>query len=132
MSAFTAVILCLFALAGGGLIGWLLGGRGAGALKAERDLHLENFKAAIRDLETAIGERDSARMDVVKLRAEHAAFEARLTELREAKDALSAQFAEVGNRLLGEAQRQFLERADQRFKQSEESSGQVLKSLRGG
>ena len=129
MSAFTAVILCLFALAGGGLIGWLLGGRGAGALKAERDLHLENFKAAIRDLETAIGERDSARMDVVKLRAEHDAFEARLAELREAKDALSAQFAEVGNRLLGEAQRQFLERADQRFKQSEESSGQVLKSL---
>jgi len=129
MSAFTAVILCLFALAGGGLIGWLLGGRGAGALKAERDLHLENFKAAIRDLETAIGDRESARMDVVNLRAEHAAFEARLTELREAKDALSAQFAEVGNRLLGEAQRQFLERADQRFKQSEESSGQVLKSL---
>ena len=58
MSAFTAVILCLFALAGGGLIGWLLGGRGAGALKAERDLHLENFKAAIRDLETAIGDHE--------------------------------------------------------------------------
>ncbi|WP_219893306.1 DNA recombination protein RmuC [Aquisediminimonas profunda] len=129
MSAFTAVILCLFALAGGGLIGWLVGGRGAGALKAERDLHLENFKAAIRDLETAIEERDSARIDAVKLRAEHDAFEARLAELREAKDALSAQFAEVGNRLLSEAQRQFLERADQRFKQSEESSGQVLKSL---
>lgn len=129
MNEAIAAILCLFALAGGGLIGWLLGGRGAGALKAERDLHLENFKAAIRDLEAAVGERDSARMDVVKLRAEHDAFEARLTELREAKDALSAQFAEVANRLLGEAQRQFLERADQRFKQSEESSGQVLKSL---
>lgn len=129
MSAASFIFACFFAFLAGGLIGWLLGGRGAGALKAERDLHLENFKAAIRDLEAVIGERDTAKLDVVKLRAEHDAFETRLTELREAKDALSAQFAEVGNRLLGEAQRQFLERAEQRFRQSEESSGQALKSL---
>jgi DNA recombination protein RmuC len=129
MSLAVTAFLCLFTLALGGLIGWLLGGRGAGALKAERDLHLENFKAAIRDLEAAVGERDSAKLDAVKLRAEHDSFEARLTELREAKDALSAQFAEIGNRLLGEAQKQFLERADQRFRQSEETSGQALKSL---
>ncbi len=129
MSLAVTAFLCLFALLAGGLIGWLLGGRGAGALKAERDLHLENFKAAIRDLEAAVGERDSAKLDAVKLRAEHDSFEARLIELREAKDALSAQFAEVGNRLLGEAQKQFLERADQRFRQSEETSGQALKSL---
>jgi len=122
-------LLCLAALGAGGLIGWLFGGRAAGALKAERDLHLENFKAAIRDLEGAVAERDAAKLDVVKLRAEQDAFEARLAELREAKDALSAQFAEVGNRLLGEAQKQFLDRAEQRFRQSEESSGQALKSL---
>jgi len=122
-------LLCLAALGAGGLIGWLLGGRGAGALKAERDLHFENFKAAIRDLEGAVAERDTAKLDIVKLRAEQDAFEARLTELREAKEALSAQFAEVGNRLLGEAQKQFLDRAEQRFRQSEESSGQALKSL---
>ena len=129
MSLVVTAFLCLFALSAGGLIGWLVGGRGAWALEAERDLHLENFKAAIRDLEAAVGERDSARMDAVRLRAEHDAFETRLTELREAKDALSAQFAEVGNRLLGEAQKQFLERAEQRFRQSEETSGQALKSL---
>ena len=113
----------------GVLIGWLFGGRGAGALKAERDLHLENFKAAIRDLETAVGERDSARLALVRQEADAEAFEARLAELRENKDAMAAQFAEVSNKLLGEAQRQFLERADQRFKQSEETSGQALKSL---
>lgn len=123
------ILLCLAVLGAGGVIGWLLGGRGAGALKAERDLHLENFKAAIRDLEGAVAERDAAKLDVVKLRAEQDAFEARLAELREAKEALSAQFAEVGNRLLGEAQKQFLDRAEQRFRQSEESSGQALKSL---
>lgn len=71
MSLAVTAFLCLFALLAGGLIGWLLGGRGAGALKAERDLHLENFKAAIRDLEAAVGERDSAKLDAVKLRAEH-------------------------------------------------------------
>lgn len=123
------IFICLAVLGAGGLIGWLLGARAAGALKAERDLHLENFKAAIRDLEGAVAERDAAKLGVVKLRAEQDAFEARLAELREAKDALSAQFAEVGNRLLGEAQKQFLDRAEQRFRQSEESSGQALKSL---
>jgi len=124
-----AFAIGLVALGIGALIGWLAGSRGAGALKAERDLHLENFRAAIRDLEGAVAERDAAKLDIVRLRAEQDAFEARLAELREAKDALSAQFAEVGNRLLGEAQKQFLETADRRFKQSEESSGQALKSL---
>ncbi len=113
----------------GALIGWLLDGRGAGALKAERDLHLENFKAAIRDLEVAVGERDSVRLALARQEADAEAFEVRLAELRENKDAMAAQFADVSNKLLGEAQRQFLERADQRFKQSEETSGQALKSL---
>jgi|CXWL01.1.fsa_nt_gi DNA recombination protein RmuC len=129
MTPVIVAFLCLVVLAAGGVIGWLLGGRGAGALKAERDLHLENFKAAIRDLEGAVAERDAVKLDIVKLRTEQEAFETRLAELREAKEALSAQFAEVGNRLLGEAQKQFLERAEQRFKQSEETSGQALKSL---
>lgn len=122
-------IIAVVALVFGALIGWLVGGRGAGALKVERDLHLDNFKAAIRDLEGAIGERDAARLDVVKLKAEQDAFEVRLAELRENREAMASQFAEVSNRLLGDAQKQFLERADQRFKQSEESSGQALKSL---
>lgn len=124
-----ALLIGGLALAIGVLIGWLLGGRGAGALRAERDLHLENFKAAIRDLDAAVGERDTAKLDLARMEAESRAFEARIAELREARDALAAQFSEVGSKLLGEAQKQFLERAEQRFKQSEESSGQALKSL---
>lgn len=123
------VLSAIVALVLGGLIGWLLGGRGAGALKAERDLHLENFKAAIRDLEGAVSERDAAKLAVARFEAESEAFEARMAELRENRDAMAAQFAEVSNRLLGDAQKQFLERADQRFKQSEETAGQALKSL---
>jgi len=131
MSNLTFILIVLFVLALGGLIGWLLGGRGAGALEAERDLHLSNFKAAIRDLDEAMAERDQARLAVARLEVAASGFEARLTELREAKDALASQFSEVGNRLLDEAQKKFLERADQRFKQSEEASGAALKTLLG-
>src|SRR3546814_8074729 len=38
-------------------------------------------------------------------------------------------FREVGQAMLGEAQKAFLERAEARFKQSEESAGQNLKAL---
>ncbi len=120
---------CILALVAVGLIGWLFGGRGAGALKAERDHHLAQFKTAICDLEAAVGERNSARLAVARLEAESSAFEARLTELREAKDALSAQFSEIGGKILGEAQTQFLVRAEARFKQSEDLAGQGIKAL---
>ena len=81
-------------------------------------------------------ERDVNRDAATKLAALEAAqderdrgFEARIKELVEAKEALSAQFAEISNKLLAEAQETFLKRADQRFRQSEENSGQNLKAL---
>jgi DNA recombination protein RmuC len=116
-----------------GVIGTLWGSRSSSALRVERDLHLDNFKRAITDLESAVRDRDSASHRLAALEAEQAAretaFEERLTELREAKDALSSQFSEIGGKILGEAQKQFLERAEQRFKQSEETAGQGLKAL---
>ena len=96
MSNFGFAILALVVLALGGLIGWLVGGRGAGALKAERDLHLENFRAAIRDLDGAQIQRDEARQAVARLEAEAGGFELRLAELREAKEALAARGAASG------------------------------------
>ena len=45
-----------------------------------------------------------------------------MKELLEAKEALTAQFHEVGAKLLSEAQKQFLERADARFNQASEKS----------
>ncbi len=129
----TIILAVSIALAAGLLIGWLLGGRQNGALNAERDLHRDNFKKAIADLGIALEERDAARLEHAALKADAAAredaFEAQMTALREAKDALSAQFSEVGGKLLGEAQRQFLERADARFKQAEETTGQGIKAL---
>jgi DNA recombination protein RmuC len=119
-------------------------------VRAERDDMRDKFGRAIADLagaeerarraatlqaelDTARAEREAARIEARSLKAEAdahaAAFEVRLAEMREAKDALSAQFSEVGGKLLADAQKQFLERADARFKQSEETAGQGLKSL---
>lgn len=141
-----AVLLILVALIAGLAIGWVLGGRPVAALRAERDAREDDFRAAIKDLaaasteakqaeelrrtlETVRGEREQARLELATLKADARAFEARLEELKAAKEAMSAQFAEVANRLLGEAQRNFLERADARFKQAGESNDARLKQL---
>ncbi len=127
------ILLSVIILVVGSLIGWLIGGRSASAFKVERDLHLGNFKKAIVDLESAVRERDSAHVSVAGLNAERQAreqaFEERIVELRDAKEALSAQFSEIGGKILSDAQAAFLERAEARFKQSEETSGQGLKAL---
>src|SRR3546814_19723920 len=74
-------------------------------------------------------ERDDAQRQLAGLQADSRNFELRLKELAEAKDLLAAQFSEVGARLLQEAQKNFLERAEARFKQSEEIAGKGLKAL---
>jgi DNA recombination protein RmuC len=78
-------------------------------------------------------DRDAARTRLAALEAESQAreqgFEAQLRALTEAKEQLSAQFSEIGGKLLGEAQRAFLERADQRLSQQHERSEAQLKAL---
>ncbi|KTE25934.1 MULTISPECIES: DNA recombination protein RmuC [unclassified Sphingopyxis] len=129
----TALVIALAALCLGGLIGWLLAGRQAGALKAERDGLSERFKAAVADLAAEAEARKAADLKLASLlaeqRAREEAHEAQIAQLRDAQTALTAQFREVGQAMLGEAQKAFLERAEQRFKQSEETAGQNLKAL---
>lgn len=144
------VVIALSAAGIGLLAGWFGWARAIAALRSERDHFRDKFASAITDLagaeerakqaaalqsalEETRSEREAARIELQGLRAEaqakEAAFEQRLAELREAKEALSAQFSEVGAKLLGEAQRQFLERADQRFHQAGEKSEAQLKAL---
>ena len=54
-----------------------------------------------------------------------------IAQLVEIQEGLRAQFAEVGGKLLDHAQKQFLERADQRFKQAEENVQTITKKLLG-
>jgi DNA recombination protein RmuC len=123
------LLMIVVALTIGAVIGWLIGSRAAaGARQTVETLRLQ--------LDAVVRERDVNRDAATRLAALEAAqlerekgFEARISELIEAKEALSAQFSEISNKLLVEAQETFLKRADQRFRQSEESAGQNLKAL---
>jgi DNA recombination protein RmuC len=113
----------------GVLIGWLYADRYSAAAKQT----VENLRL---QLDEVVRERDSNRSASNELAAFRAAqeerekaFEDKIAELIKAREELSAQFAEVGGKLLENAQKQFLERADQRFRQSEETAGSNLKSL---
>lgn len=137
--------------------GWGVRARAVGALERERNDLRANVAAAMAEVNLARGkaeqidlvraERDDTRRLLDDMRdrlatsesqcagliaersARVAAFEAQLAQLGEAKEQLSAQFSEVGAKLLDVAQRQFLERADQRFHQAGEKNEAQLKAL---
>ncbi|WP_157217725.1 DNA recombination protein RmuC [Flavisphingomonas formosensis] len=150
MDSLILVFAIFAAIAAGAAIGWLLWGNAVQMARAERDEWREKASKAVADLNLALGEAKhiaTLRAELASVRAEAAAahadraalmadrearaeaFEAQLRQLNDAREALSAQFGEVGARLLGEAQRQFLERADQRFHQAGEKSEAQLKAL---
>jgi DNA recombination protein RmuC len=128
-----ALVIAFVALLLGGVIGWLFAEKQTGALKAERDGLTERFRTAVTDLAAEAEARKAADLKLAALlaeqRARDEAQEAQIAQLKDAQAALTAQFREVGQAMLGEAQKAFLERADARFRQSEESAGQNLKAL---
>ncbi len=127
------VLIALTTLVVGGVLGWLFASRGGVAELAAAKGHAEQHDLTRRMLAEVTSERDQAMRALDAHRAtaaeREAGFEARLAELMAAKDALAGQFAEVGQKLLNEAQERFLKRADERFKESEATSGQSLKAL---
>jgi DNA recombination protein RmuC len=125
MSFIDATILAL-ALLVGVAVGWYVGRARAGALADERGKAAELLRMTLTEVTK---ERDAAMRDLAGLQADARNFEARMKELVDAKEALTAQFHEVGAKLLSEAQKQFLERADSRFNQASEKSEAQLKAL---
>ena len=151
----TMIIFLLAALALGALLGWLFGSRGAAAgqgvaeslrlqldaVREERDAHARSIEAQraehARAIDTLRGDHATAmerlRADHLDLSSRHAAMVASQEERDRAHqkqlDALETKFAEVGGQMLERAEKKFLERADQRFKESEATSGNNLKAL---
>ena len=123
------VAFVVLALIVGAALGWLWASReAAGAKQTVENLRLQ--------LDEVVKERDANRSAASELAALKAAqeerekaFNERMVELKEAKDALSAQFSEIGGKLLSEAQKAFLERADERFNQAGEKNEEKLKNL---
>ncbi|WP_129792874.1 DNA recombination protein RmuC [Sphingosinicella sp. CPCC 101087] len=126
MDPFVSLLLALATLALGLLLGWMIGRARAGALAEERGKAADQLRA---ELAAACQARDEAQRDLSSLQADARHFDTRMKELTEAKEALSAQFHEIGAKLLGEAQKQLIERADARFNQASEKSEAQLKAL---
>jgi DNA recombination protein RmuC len=127
-------------------LGWFVGNRPAAAFRHERDAQAESFRRAIADLaaaeerakqvpllqaqvEVLRAERDTALRETATLQADSRNFELRLKELTEARDLLSAQFSEIGGKLLQDAQKNFLERADARFGEARKENSAKLQLL---
>ncbi|WP_150291130.1 DNA recombination protein RmuC [Sphingobium estronivorans] len=152
-----AVIFIIVALVVGLGLGWLFGGKAVAPLAAEKadlttklDMASAQRNAALQELVVA-QERAAQAADLAhKLEGERAgrelaarelaalqsdtqaraeAFEAQIAALKDAKEQLSAQFSEIGGKLLHQAQSHFLERADQRMAQAHEKSEAQLKQL---
>ena len=123
------MLVAAAALALGALIAWLVASRQVAPLRVhagQAELHRSMLAEVTKERDAALRAHAEHRAGA---EAREAGFAARLEEMAAARDALSAQFSEVGATLLETAQRQFLERADARFRQSEESAGQGLKAL---
>lgn len=123
-----ALLGAALGLAIGAFIGWLWAGREtAGARQTVENLRLQ--------LDEVVKERDSNRNAVRELAVLRAAqeerersFQQQLESLREAKESLSAQFHEIGGKLLGEARKAFLEQAGEKFTQAVTPVEALLKS----
>jgi len=129
----TLLIVAILLLLGGVGIGWLLGSRRGLAALAAAEERARQMPELQTQLDEARHEWNVARTECVRLSSvqeeRERAFEERLTELKQAREALSAQFSEIGGKILGEAQKSFLERADARFNQAGEKHEEKLKAL---
>ena len=130
------IIVALLALAVGLLVGWLVAGRRAGGMAS--DLAVARSRAGDAEVtrrahDAVERERNDAHRDLAALRAQTderaAAHAATLAQLAAAREAMAAQFDAAAARALEVAETRFLERADARFRQSEETTGQNLKSM---
>ena len=152
-SEFATIAVVILCLAGGLLLGWLGGSRPAADLRqrldasesAARDLD-ERFKAAIRDLAGASERaeradnlsdelaavrqaREALSAELATLRANAANFEEQKRLLLTAQDGLKKEFENAGAKVLAQAQEALLNRAQERFTQSEEKNEARIKAL---
>ncbi|KQT32662.1 recombinase RmuC [Sphingomonas sp. Leaf412] len=141
-----ALPYALLALVVGAVAGWLIAQRAVAAARAERDAEATQFRRAIADLAAAEerakavdglrteltaarDERAAAQRHIATLEAEGRAAAQRIADLKATADDMERRFKDVAQATLGEAQKAFLDRAEARFRQSEESAGQGLKAL---
>lgn len=120
------VVVIVVALFIATALGWYLGQRGS-HLVTEITAQLRSTLNAVEQ------ERDEARDKLVRvetsLSERERSFQDQLKAVLEAKEQMAASFSELGQAALEKAQSAFLQRADDRFKESETLSGERLSAL---
>lgn len=123
------IVFLIVALIVGGVIGFLFGSRDGVRTKQT----VENLRL---QLDEVVKERDHARSahevssrELSALQADARNFERRLQDLAESKDALIAQFRSIGDQLLEKAQKDFLDKAGERFAKADQQSEAKLKAI---
>lgn len=119
----------LIALALGAALGWLWASRDAARAKQSAENLRLQLDEAVRERDTARADHDRSSRELSALQADARNFEQRMKDLTESKDALVAQFREIGDRLLEKAHKDFLDKAGERFSKADQESEAKLKSL---
>lgn len=119
----------IVALVAGLAIGWFVGGRPAADLRARLDDAETAARSRDEEFRRAIKELGDAQIELATLKANAANFEEQRRGLIEAQESLKKEFEAAGAKILGQAQQALLERAEQRFTESEKQSAERLKAL---
>lgn len=123
------IIALVLGLAIGTGAGWFIGSRQAADTRAK--LAEVEAVAAEREAEfkTAIKELGEAQIELATLKANVANFDKQMAQMKEAREEMLTQFKALGSEVLSRSQEEFLKRADERFKQSEEAGEAKIKTL---
>ena len=131
-----AIILLILGLALGAGAGWFFGSRPVADLRVrfeEKEGEVaaldEKFRRAGAELGEAQIELGDAKVKIATLTANEANFDKQMTQMREAKEEMLAQFKATGAEVLQRNQEDFLKRAEERFKQSEAAGEEKIKTL---
>lgn len=123
------IIALVLGLILGAGAGWFFGSRPV----ADMRVRLAEAERAATEREgefkRAIAELGSAQIELATLKANAANFDQQLAQMKEARAEMLAQFKAVGGEVLSRSQEEFLKRAEERFKQSEEAGEQKIKAL---
>ncbi len=124
-SIFIPLVLLIIGLA----IGWFVGGRPAADLRSRLASAEDEAKSRDEQFRRAIKDLGDASIELATLKANAANFDEQKRGLIEAQESLKKEFEAAGAKILSAAQAQLIERAEQRFTESEKQSAERLKAL---
>ena len=124
-----ALIALILGLLGGLAFGWYAGSRPAADMRLRIAENEEEAKALEERFRKAAAELGNARIEVATLRTQAANFDEQKAGLMQAQTSLKAEFEAAGAKILGQAQEVLLERARQRFAESEDKNEARIKAL---